>query len=58
MAKEKVNPNDTGDPYPSDIHTDRIRNSDDRDTGALDKHERDIARLDRMHPSEKGGRGK
>jgi hypothetical protein len=57
MAK-KPNPNTTRDAYPSDIRPDSIRNSNDRDAGALKRHEADIRRLDRMHPPSKGGRGK
>ena len=57
MAK-KINPNSTPNPFPADVRPGSIRRQNDADTGALKKHEADIARLDRMHPAEKGGRGK
>jgi len=56
MAK-KPNPNTTRDAFPSDIRPDSIRSKNDPDVGALKKHKADIARLDRMHPPSKGGRG-
>jgi hypothetical protein len=54
MSK-KANPNTRPDPYPADVRLGSIRRSNDADTGALQKHERDLAKLDRC-PREKGGR--
>ena len=58
MSKKPLNPNTRPDAYPADVRVDSIRNSNDPDLGAAERHERDIAKLDRANPPEKGGRGK
>ena len=59
MAKDR-NPNskNNSDAYPGRINPESIRSKNDPDSGTLKQHESDLARLDRMHPVEKGGRGK
>jgi hypothetical protein len=52
MTNKKLNPNQRPDPFPSDVRPGK----NDPSAGSLQKHERDISRLDRSCPPEKGGR--
>ncbi len=44
----KQNPNSKPDAFPAEIDWSKVRKSVDPDTGARERHERDIAKLDRM----------
>lgn len=57
MAKGS-NPNskENSDPYPRHINPDAIRKQIDPENGARERHEADLAKLDRGQGAEKGGR--
>ncbi len=56
MAKKNSNSNARPDPYPAKFDSDQVRESVNPDMGALEEHERTIAKLDRDAGPEKGGR--